>query len=176
MSTIRLARPDFDLPDWFTVSGFGVRKEDGEEDGHLRVVDLPRLDQDECKKILPYLMENQFCIANTDYQQPKGDCYGDSGGPIVGYNWTVLKWYHYGAVSAGAFWECGRPSYHTRLSKHWDWIYNMAQDHLFNCGSGHPVDDPPSRYPNCKWPYSDPCYKDNTCETDASIFPDVSGG
>ncbi len=174
LSTITLARLDFDLPDWFTVSGYGLRTSEGQADGHLRIVDLPILDQEECMKIVPYLSDTQFCVANTDYQQPKGDCYGDSGGPIVGYNWTALKWYLYGAVSAGAFWECGTPSYHTRISKHWDWIYSMVQAHLFDCGSGHPVNDPPFRYPNCRYPYTDPCYRHNTCELDASIFPDGS--
>ncbi len=173
MSTIEMARLDFDLPDWFTISGFGVRATEGDEDGKLRVVDLPFFPPEECVKIVPYLSSSQFCVANTDYQVPKGDCFGDSGGPIVGYNWTALRWYHYGIVSTGAFWECGKPTFHTRVSKQWDWIYSKVQDHLFYCGNGHPTEDPPSRYgTNCRWPYSDPCYRANTCKTDASIFPE----
>lgn len=172
MSTIAMARPDFDLPEWFTLSGFGVTVTDGEEDGILRVVDVPRFPPEECLKIAPYVTDKHFCIANTDYQVPKGDCFGDSGGPLVGYNWTDLKWYHYGIVSAGVWWQCGKPSFHTRVSKYFDWIYSKVQDHLYNCGSGHPVEDPPSRYPNCKWPYNDPCYRDNSCKIDAAIFPD----
>lgn len=172
MSTIALPGPDFDIPDWYTISGYGTREAGGGSDGKLRVVDVPHFDQEECKKIWHYVTHKQFCVANTDYQVPKGDCYGDSGGPVVAYNWTNYKWYHYGVVSAGLFWDCGKPSLHTRVSQYYHWIRGEALSHIAQCGTGQPKDDPPSKYPGCRWPYNDPCYRDNSCKVDISIFPE----
>ncbi|KAF3691070.1 Mast cell protease 1A [Channa argus] len=106
------------------VAGWGFTKTKGEAVDVLKVVDVPIINLDECKrkwKNVRSLPDNIICAGGSGTN--KGFCKGDSGGPLVCNGMAV------GVVSFNKY-NCDYPNWpniYTDISKHIAWIKDILK-------------------------------------------------
>ncbi|KAG5867191.1 hypothetical protein JTB14_031960 [Gonioctena quinquepunctata] len=85
-----------------TVTGWGQTSENGVDSIILKVVELPIVDQEICRKIYtnPPITERMFCAGYIEGQNDA--CQGDSGGPLIidGYLAGIVSWVAIGTYEA----------------------------------------------------------------------------
>ncbi|XP_033125024.1 uncharacterized protein LOC117123275 [Anneissia japonica] len=146
-----------------TVTGWGTTEVGGSQNPDLFEVELPIVNQDECKRnYTSPITDDMICAGATGYDS----CQGDSGGPMVtkvGENWVQV-----GVVSWGN--GCGYESYpgvYARVTYFSEWIEpifnnsvpsrlpgDKCNDEEFLCEGGYCIE------------YESKCDGSNTCYFD----------
>ncbi|XP_069701211.1 trypsin alpha-like [Periplaneta americana] len=100
-----------------TVIGWGLLYTDGPSSDTLKMVDIKTYSDEDCLKVMPgYVRPNNICAGVPE--GGKGQCRGDSGGPLIvnGYQAGIVSW----SVK-----PCGLapyPGVYTEVSHYIDWI------------------------------------------------------
>lgn len=119
---IRLAKPNFKIPQNFLVSGWGAVKENVKNPSNvLRGVRISKVPIKKCKK--QYVNEFRVSSLVVCAALPgKDSCSGDSGGPLINNG------VQYGIVSGGK--GCARPNFpgiYTNIKRQYPWIRNVVR-------------------------------------------------
>lgn len=107
-----------------TITGWGITVEDDDGMGSevLQVIQLPVLDQEDCKKsfVVEGVTDTMFCAGLLNVGG-KDACTGDSGGPLVvdGVVAGIVSW------SKGCA-RPDRPGVYTDVASFLDWIEEMT--------------------------------------------------
>lgn len=114
-----------------TVTGFGLVSEGGDSSARLRQVDVPIVDQRDCRSVygVDRITEANFCAGEK--RGGKDSCQGDSGGPLFvrDNDGQVLQ---AGVVSWGK--GCARADYYgvyASVGTFQSWIRGRVQDAVF---------------------------------------------
>jgi secreted trypsin-like serine protease len=99
---------------------------EGRKSNIKQKVTIPIVDLNECNRKYEQtnkiVTNNQLCAGG---EMGKDSCNGDSGGPLMKYNFdgTNQFWFVAGVVSYGTI-ECGTgvPGVYTKVSSYMDWI------------------------------------------------------
>ncbi|MBP9709284.1 MAG: serine protease [Oligoflexales bacterium] len=105
----------------FLTLGWGKLGENKNSSNVLREVEVPLVDDANCKQSYPTLTENMICAGYK--LGGKDSCQGDSGGPLVWWDAQKKEWLQMGVVSFGD--GCARPNFpgvYSKISKVSQWI------------------------------------------------------
>ncbi|XP_027839993.2 transmembrane protease serine 9-like [Aphis gossypii] len=111
------------------AAGWGTLYENGSPSCHLRQVDVPIVDNEECAKTNytgDLITENMICAGHE--MGGKDSCQGDSGGPLMRLM-ENKRFEIIGIVSWGH--GCARPGYpgvYTRVAKYLPWIKDNTKE------------------------------------------------
>lgn len=100
---------------------------------HLQEADVPLISREEANSYFQgYITENMLAAGRTDPYASSH--FGDSGGPLLGYNRRLNRWEQLGTVSFGA--GCNKSDnpigVYTRISQMKPWIDGIIRNNFFS--------------------------------------------